>query len=136
MRETRLWGRFHDGVDRPLRIVRQRAGLVLLQIQCVDPCETVAWGDSVMVRHTAPVFIVAGPVRRGEPFFVAHGRFYIQQPRNQPVRTFELGVQDVEGGEPVARAADGLVFALATTHGAVPLGDAFEALGIVVRLPR
>ena len=136
VREPRLWGRFSDGVDRPLRVLRSSGGLSLLQVQCTDPCVTVPWADSIPLRHAAPVFIVAGPPRRGEPFFVARGRLYLRQPRNQDITTYELGVHDAYGGEPVARESDGTVFALANGAGAVLLRHAFRALGVAMRPKR
>jgi len=105
----------------------------LLQVQCVDPCATVPWADSIPLRHAAPVFIVAGPARRGEAFFVAPGRFFRRQFWHEEIATWELEVREAFGGEPVAREADGMVFALANRSGAVLLADAFRALGVVRR---
>jgi hypothetical protein len=134
VREPRLWGRFSDGVDRPLRVLRSRAGLALLQVQCTDPCATVPWADSIPLRHAAPVFIVAGPVHRGEPFYVARGRIYLRPPHDQDTPGYELAVADAYGGEPVARADDGTVFAMSSGAGAVLLAEAFRRLGMARRL--
>src|SRR5258708_18748966 len=46
VRERRLWARFHDGVDRPMRIVRARDGIALLQVSCGGPCKTVPWSGT------------------------------------------------------------------------------------------
>jgi len=130
-REPRLWARFSDGVDRPLRVLRSHAGLSLLQVQCGDPCATVPWADSIPLHHATPVFIVAGPARRNDAFYVARGRLNLRQPRNRDIPSYELLVEDAFGGEPVARESDGIVFAVANGSGAVLLAEAFRRLGVV-----
>ena len=133
-REPRLWGRFHDGVERPVRIVRTRGGLNLLQVQCEDFCETVPWIDSLAVQHAARVFVVAGPIDRSQPFWVGNGRIYRSTSRErEELNGFRLGVDDASGGEPVARPVDGLVFAVSMGNRAVPLSSAFKALGVALR---
>lgn len=132
--EPRLWGRFHDGVERPVRIVRSRGGLNLLQVQCQDFCETVPWIDSLAVQHSGRVFIVAGPIERSQPFWVGSGRIYLMRSRErEDLNGFRLGVDDASGGEPVARPVDGLVFAVSMGNRAVPLSSAFRALGVALR---
>jgi len=123
------FGRFHDGVDRPLRVLRVREGLSLIEVRCEDPCFTVPWNDTAAVRHSSPVFVVAGPPARGQPYWVGHGRIS----RSGVPGSWMLALADADGGEPVARREDGEVFAISSGREAVTIREALRRLGVAIR---
>jgi len=127
VREQRLWGRFHDGADRPVRILRALNDVMLLQVKCDVPCATVPWSDTAAAPEREQVFILGGPRFAGDPIYLAYGR--LGEPA---VEGTGLDIDgDLEGGEPVSRL-DGVVVALVANGRAIALGAAFGRLGIAV----
>jgi hypothetical protein len=130
VRERRLWGRFHDGVDRPVRILRSRDGLALLEVSCGGPCKTVPWSATATPRDQDRVFILGGPHYAGDAMYLATGRLGGSDGT-------ELRINgDVDGGEPVALKEDGTVISLSAGGRAVPLGEALRVLGLALDTPR
>jgi hypothetical protein len=126
VRERRLWARFHDGVDRPVRVVRARDGLALLQVSCVGQCKTVPWSATATPRDQDRVFTLGGPRYQGDAMYLATGQL-------GGVDGTELNVHgDLDGGEPVALREDGTVISLARNGRAIPLGEALRVLGVAV----
>lgn len=124
--------RFENGVERPVRTLRvnRTLGVALVQIACPGDCQTVAWEAPAAV----PVFmgvlavgasggtdgaIAVAPATVGGRWGTAHG----------------LTLQgNVFGGEALADAATGTVFAVVanvgTTRVAVLLSEALRALRV------
>jgi hypothetical protein len=131
-RERRLWGRFHDGRDRSVRVLRALDDVALLQIMCDEPCATVAWNAVSAEPGSEPVFILGGPRYTGDALYLAFGRLLTSVDPGG-ASAVELRIDgDVEGGEPVARRADGVVVAIASHGRAVRLTDALRQLGVSV----
>ncbi|MFI5207059.1 MAG: hypothetical protein ACHQX4_03485 [Gemmatimonadales bacterium] len=129
VRERRLWARFHDGVDRPVRILRSRDGIALLEVSCSGPCMTVPWSATATPRDQDHVFTLGGTRYAGDAMYLATGQLHGSDGT-------ELRIHgDLVGGEPVALREDGTVIALSARGRAVPLGEALRVLGLALRAP-
>ncbi|MFI5280530.1 MAG: hypothetical protein ACHQU1_08550 [Gemmatimonadales bacterium] len=127
VRERRLWARFHDGVDRPVRILRAREGIALLEVSCGGPCKTVPWSVTRAPRDQDRVFTLGGPRYEGDAMYLATGQLAGSDGT-------ELRINgDLDGGEPVALREDGTVISLSAGGRAVPLAEAMRLLGLVLK---
>lgn len=127
VRERRLWARFHDGVDRPVRILRSQDGVALLEVSCGGPCKTVPWSGTATPRDQDRVFTLGGPRYEGDAMYLATGRLGGSDGT-------ELRISgDLAGGEPVALREDGTVISLSSRGRAVPLAEALRLLGVALR---
>jgi hypothetical protein len=126
VRERRLWARFHDGVDRPVRILRSREGIALLEVSCDGPCRTVPWSSTATPHEEDRVFTLGGPRYAGDAMYLATGRLGGADGGELKVRG------DIEGGEPVALREDGTVIALSRGGRAIPLGEVLRVLGLAL----
>ena len=132
----RLRARLPSGIDRPVRLLRRGGSLdaALIQVACPGVCTTVDWEAPASVPVYTSVMTVSAPLRDGEVPLVSTGRVGGRWGISAGV-TIE-GLETIEGGEPVGRAASGKVFGVMSVRrgrrAVLMLDEVFRSLKIQV----
>ncbi len=133
----RLWVRFGSGVERPARVLRadQNTGVALLHVSCPGPCTTVPW-TLEPAAAAAAILVVRAPLGPDPGHLLGDGQANGLPGRPLDSRFVAQVNVPLLGGEPLARARDAVVFAIAVPWRSqvrgLPLADAFRGLGIRV----
>ena len=131
-----LRARLPSGVDRPVRLLRRGGSLdaALIQVACPGVCTTVDWDAPPSVPVYTSVMAVGAPQRDGEQPTITTGRVGGRWGISSGV-TVE-GMDTIEGGEPVGRAASGKVFGVFSVRrgrrAVLMLDEVFRSLKIQV----
>ncbi len=133
----RIRARLPSGVVRPVQVLRHHAGLdiALIQIACPAACPTVDWDAIGLPEVNADIVTVGAPENDAAPPFVSRGRIGGRWGLANGVTLITQGDEVVNGGEPVALAANGKVVGLVSARPgrrtALLLGEVLRALRVV-----
>jgi hypothetical protein len=121
-------------VERPARVLRRNpsTGVALIQVPCPGPCTPVPWTLEPETAATA-IVVVRAPAGSDPLPIVSGGEIRGRGGRVGPRFETRLGLPP-HGGEPIARARDGMVFAIAvpwrSTMRGLTLANALHSLDV------
>ncbi len=133
-RQRWVWSRNFEGRTRAARVLRTSGEVALIELSCVEACETVMWEPDTSLADKARVVWVGGQgIMRNASMGMLYSWKSLRVRRDgEGTLSWRTRGRPVPlNGSGVARA-DGVVVGIATRTGVVPIGQAFEQLKVAV----
>ena len=133
-RQRWIWSRNFDGRTRAARVLRSAGEVALVELSCMEACETVLWERDTTLANKARVVWVGGRAyMRNAAMGVVYAwkNLQVRRARDGTLSWRTKGRPVPVAGAGVARE-DGVVVGMATRSGVVPVGQALGALGVTV----
>jgi hypothetical protein len=133
-RQRWIWSRNFEGRTRAARVLRTAGGVSLVELSCVQDCETVMWErDTSLADKTRVVWVGGQGIMRNAAMGILYAwkSLRVRRGRDGTLTWRTKGKPVPVDGAGIARA-DGIVVGIATPGGVIPIDHALSALKVAV----